>query len=144
MELNEEMLEAIKKTLPGHLSDVLRSQLIDLKNLKVSFEESIRKIQILNSEVSLLRPYKEEHDATKQMRESLFKERQEFEISKREERIAMLKEKYTDTVRLMDSVFRNQRLVWNTNGSRQVPMMQNGYMTSQQESETSVTSKGEE
>lgn len=116
--MNAEILEAIKKSLPEHLSDTLKNELRELEifrgNEKYHADE--------RKELAELKSRADLYNNIETNKRTLEYERQKFEIEKRDIQIKLINEKYQDVIKLMDAVFRNQRLVHRTYGNETVPV----------------------
>ena len=140
----DEIKEAIRKNLPSQVSEELQEYLSELEDakdernrLKKSCEgylERINKLEKIDRDVAELI----------EGQKTLEKERQVFEINKREMEIQLLKEKYNDVKSLMSDVFRNKKLMYYKTKNGTVPVMRDGYVQQEQTSSSTVTEVTEE
>ncbi len=143
--MEKEFEEIIKKNLPAQVSEMLAKELSALPTLRAELEEIAGKLCRALEENLGLKKYRDLVQSVEGREAVLSNERQKFEIEKRDERIKMLESKYQDTLKLMDSVFRNQRLVYNTHGSKQFPVKdQYGNTYNQSSPEDSTTERSEQ
>ena len=77
-------------------------------------------------------------------KEQLRDNKQKHEIQKLEYKITCLQSKYSDVISLMDSVFRNQRIIYRKHEVTQTPVNNNGYTSMEPGTSDTDTEKVEE
>ncbi len=146
MELMKDIQEAVKKALPAHLSEELQHVLQIGKAAMADVDKLRKENAKLQTEVDRLKPFELRDNEVRNRSTILDAEKQKFEVDKRDYKITVLEQKYTDVRTLMHDVFRNQRIVYQASTSKYVQghSTPQGWVSDHTETDTQTTEKLEE